>query len=180
MKKISFALLLLTTIAFSQSKINEGFENANIPDKNQAIKKWFFDESFVGENGIIWSYKNARNADKPIKGNKSIMLASGKMGELSTSKISGGVNTVSFWAVQAYGNPSDNTLRLEIINASNNRKVKEVDMTYKRQTSKPYKAVELVFENLKIEEDCIIVIKNATKNSGSKKNYIVIDEININ
>ncbi|MBF8148812.1 T9SS type A sorting domain-containing protein [Winogradskyella sp. F6397] len=96
MKKIYFLLFTLTSmLSFAQG--NETFDGFSVDGNSYA------DGTFTGQDGSTWNYTQCRG-DYEITG-QSIMIGRNRspQAEFSSGLISGGVGTISFNYMQAFG-----------------------------------------------------------------------------
>jgi len=107
MKKIyTLAIALFGAFAFAQTTTVETFDNASLTTS-------YADGSFVGENGVTWTYAHSRDeADFAIDG-AGIMLRRA-LDSYIEATISGGVSNFSFQYRKAFTGGNDRQLEIII------------------------------------------------------------------
>lgn len=97
MKKIYFLLLCLMFSALTYGQGTETFDN--FPSTNSS----YVDGSFIGQGGSTWEFTQCRG-DVQITG-QSIMIGRNRtpQAEFSSGSISGGIGTIQFNYLQAFG-----------------------------------------------------------------------------
>ncbi len=97
MKKIYFLILVLFTSVSTFSQGNETFDN--FPSTTSS----YVDGSFLGQDGSTWTHTQCRG-DVSITG-QSIMIGRNRtpQSEFYSGTIAGGVGTISFNYMQAFG-----------------------------------------------------------------------------
>src|SRR5690606_3108026 len=131
-----------------------GFENFN----NAELTASYANGSFVGNNGVVWSYVNARNeGDYPINGNG--ILFQGNTSANVSATVSNGVGTLTFQARKAFTGGSNNRQLQVYIN--NNL----VFTTPTFGTASTDTTIHtFTVENINVTGDVAIRIQNATGN----------------
>lgn len=104
MKKITTFLCVFMFTFFGFAQGHETFDNANPDGENNTA---YEDGSFTGQDGIEWSYKQARfdNEAEVEEDNQGIMLGKDRdpQAELKSETISNGIGTLKFSYLQPYG-----------------------------------------------------------------------------
>lgn len=140
----------------------ETFDNANLTAA-------YADNSFVGNNGIVWNYTHSRNEDTfPIDG-KGLMLRRASDSKLTSGTITGGISSFSLQMRKAFTGTSERQLELYI-----NGELKGTSQII--GTSEPDPTVYL-FEVNDINIDGNIVIEIKLVGSTTTNRQTVIDNI---